>query len=82
MIQRGHLAPNLHFNQLNPRIEQYYQGLQIQTQLSAWPKIPEGVPRRVSVNSFGNYDGLIECQFSFFPVLNFNEGSLLILMLS
>lgn len=53
MIQRGFVAPNLHFNRLNPRIEPYYQGLHIMTQLSSWPKLPEGVPRRVSVNSFG-----------------------------
>jgi len=53
MIQGGFLAPNLHFNRLNPRIEPFYQGLHVQTQLSLWPKLPEGVPRRVSVNSFG-----------------------------
>ena len=53
MIQRGLVAPNLHFNRLNPRIEPYYQGLHVMTQLSSWPKLPEGVPRRVSVNSFG-----------------------------
>ena len=53
MIQRGFVAPNLHFNRLNPHIEPYYQGLHVLTQLSSWPKLPEGVPRRVSVNSFG-----------------------------
>ena len=57
MIQGGFLAPNLHFNRLNPRIEPYYQGLQVQTQLTSWPNMPEGVPRRVSVNSFGNIAG-------------------------
>ena len=53
MIQAGLVAPNLHFNRLNPRIEPYYQGLKIPTQLSSWPNLPEGVPRRVSINSFG-----------------------------
>ncbi|KAL9044250.1 MAG: hypothetical protein Q9214_002598 [Letrouitia sp. 1 TL-2023] len=53
MIQRGLLAPNLHFNRLNPRIEPYYQGLQVQTQLTSWPDLAEGVSRRISVNSFG-----------------------------
>lgn len=53
MIQAGFVAPNLYFNRLNPRIEPYYQGLNVLTQLSSWPKLPEGVPRRVSVNSFG-----------------------------
>ena len=63
MIQRGLLDPNLHFNSLNPRIEPYYQGLQVQTQLTSWPSMPEGVPRRVSVNSFGNTASMISCHF-------------------
>ena len=53
MIQEGYIAPNLHFNRLNPRIEPYFQGLHLQTQRTSWPKLPEGDPRRVSVNSFG-----------------------------
>lgn len=63
MIQSGLFTPNLHFNQLNPRIGQYYQGLQVQTQVSSWPKLPEGIPRRVSVNSFGNIDCMTHCSF-------------------
>lgn len=53
MIQEGFIAPNLLFNNLNPKIEPYYQGLKVPTRLTPWPKLPEGVPRRVSVNSFG-----------------------------
>ena len=53
MIQNSLMAPNLHFNHLNPRVEPYYKGIKIPTQLSPWPELEEGVPRRVSVNSFG-----------------------------
>lgn len=53
MIQKGSIAPNLLFTRLNPSIEPYYNGLQVPTQLSPWPRLLEGVPRRVSVNSFG-----------------------------
>lgn len=52
-IQKGLIPPNLLFNQLNPAIEPFYKGLQVATQLLPWPELPEGVPRRVSVNSFG-----------------------------
>ncbi|KAJ5579714.1 uncharacterized protein N7459_005699, partial [Penicillium hispanicum] len=52
-IQQGYIAPNLLFNRLNPAIEPFYKGLQVPTQLTPWPSLPEGVPRRVSVNSFG-----------------------------
>ena len=52
-IQKGLIPPNLLFNHLNPRVEPFYQGLHVPTSLTAWPKLPEGVPRRVSVNSFG-----------------------------
>lgn len=52
-IQKGLIPPNLLFNHLNPRVEPYYQGLHVPTSLTTWPKLPEGVPRRVSINSFG-----------------------------
>ncbi|KAK4199547.1 putative dual specificity polyketide synthase [Triangularia verruculosa] len=52
-IQAGQIPPNLLFENLNPDIEQYYKGLKVATALAPWPALPEGVPRRVSVNSFG-----------------------------
>lgn len=52
-IQQGLIPPNLLFNRLNPAIEPFYQGLQVPTKLTPWPQLPHGVPRRVSVNSFG-----------------------------
>ena len=54
-IQKGFIAPNLLFNQLNPDIEPYYKELQVPTALIPWPKLPEDVSRRVSVNSFGEF---------------------------
>ncbi|KAH7322436.1 putative hybrid NRPS/PKS enzyme [Stachybotrys elegans] len=53
IIQKGIIPPNLLFNKLNPAIEPLYKGLQVPTSLMPWPTLPEGVPRRVSVNSFG-----------------------------
>ncbi|KAI4086619.1 MAG: hypothetical protein LQ344_007395 [Seirophora lacunosa] len=53
LIQNGLIPPNLLFNSLNPDIEPHYKGLHVPTALTPWPKLPEGVPRRVSVNSFG-----------------------------
>ncbi|RYP16125.1 hypothetical protein DL765_005326 [Monosporascus sp. GIB2] len=52
-IQKGLIPPNLLFNCLNSKIEPYYQGLHVPTSATTWPKLPEGVPKRVSVNSFG-----------------------------
>ena len=52
-IRKGFLAPNLLFNRLNPDIEPYYKGVQVPTALIPWPELAEGIPRRVSVNSFG-----------------------------
>jgi hybrid polyketide synthase/nonribosomal peptide synthetase ACE1 len=53
MVQAGMIPPNLHFRRLNPKIEPYYNGLQVPTELTQWPQLPDGCPRRVSVNSFG-----------------------------
>lgn len=52
-LQHGTVPPNLLFNRLNPSIEPYYAGLHLPTEARPWPKVPEGCPRRVSVNSFG-----------------------------
>ena len=54
-IQKGFIAPNLLFNRLNPDIEPYYKGLEVPTALIPWPELAKGVPRRVSVNSFGEF---------------------------
>ncbi|KAL7941948.1 hypothetical protein V8C42DRAFT_360388 [Trichoderma barbatum] len=53
IIRGGFIPPNLLFNSLNPAIEPFYKGLEVPTTLKPWPTLPKGVPRRVSVNSFG-----------------------------
>ncbi|KAI0383251.1 hypothetical protein F5Y04DRAFT_287431 [Hypomontagnella monticulosa] len=50
-VQHGLIPPNLHFDRLNPEIEPFYHHLEVPTRLMPWPKLPEGVPRRASVNS-------------------------------
>ncbi|KAF1829261.1 hypothetical protein BDW02DRAFT_651485 [Decorospora gaudefroyi] len=52
-IQNGTIPPNLLFSSLNPDIEPFYKGLRVPTEVTPWPELPKGVPRRVSVNSFG-----------------------------
>ncbi|PVH91989.1 ketoacyl-synt-domain-containing protein [Periconia macrospinosa] len=52
-VQHGLIPPNLHFTKLNPTIEPFISHLEVPTTLTQWPKLPEGSPRRASVNSFG-----------------------------
>lgn len=52
-VQHGQIPPNLHFRQLNPKIEPFYKQLRIPTALTPWPTLPNDEPRRASVNSFG-----------------------------
>lgn len=52
-LQNALIPPNLLFNELSPRVRPFYTHLEIVKQAQAWPVLPEGVPRRVSVNSFG-----------------------------
>ncbi|OAR05948.1 hypothetical protein LLEC1_01404 [Akanthomyces lecanii] len=52
-IHHGVIVPNLHFDTLNPKIDPFYHNLCIPTDVQLWPELPEGVPRRASVNSFG-----------------------------
>ncbi|CAP62330.1 uncharacterized protein PODANS_0_240 [Podospora anserina S mat+] len=52
-LQHGLIPPNMHFNQLNPKIEPFYHSLQIPTSLGEWPVLPAGQARRASINSFG-----------------------------
>ncbi|EHK49839.1 polyketide synthase [Trichoderma atroviride IMI 206040] len=52
-VQHGIIPPNMLFNRLNPAISPFYTHLCVPTQAKPWPKLPPGVPRRASVNSFG-----------------------------
>ncbi|OKL59687.1 hypothetical protein UA08_05018 [Talaromyces atroroseus] len=52
-IQNGVIPPNMLLERLNPDIEPYYDHLRVPTSALPWPKLPKGVPRRASVNSFG-----------------------------
>lgn len=52
-VQHGKIPPNLHFSTLNPAIKPFYDGLCVPIAAAPWPALAPGVPRRVSVNSFG-----------------------------
>lgn len=51
-VQHGVIPPNLHFDELNPKLEPFYGGLEIPTVAHEWPSTVGGV-RRASCNSFG-----------------------------
>ncbi|TRX91051.1 hypothetical protein FHL15_008033 [Xylaria flabelliformis] len=52
-LKHGVIPPNLHFENLNPKVQPFYTQLQIPTVAMPWPDPPVGQPRRASVNSFG-----------------------------
>ncbi|KAL5459023.1 hypothetical protein PMIN06_003013 [Paraphaeosphaeria minitans] len=79
MVQAGMIPANLHFRRLNPKIEPYYDGLQVPTESIRWPQLPDGCPRRVSVNSFGfggtNAHAIIEEYHPPLPTASIKESS-------
>ena len=52
-LKHGFIPPNLLFNTLNPKLEPFVRHLKIPTTALPWPAVPDGAPRRASVNSFG-----------------------------
>ncbi|KAI0377622.1 hypothetical protein F5Y04DRAFT_291685 [Hypomontagnella monticulosa] len=52
-VQHGVIPPNLHFKNLNPAIKPFYDAFHVPTAPTPWPALSPGIPRRVSVNSFG-----------------------------
>jgi hybrid polyketide synthase/nonribosomal peptide synthetase ACE1 len=52
-LKHATVPPNLLFESLNPKIEPFYKNVQLSTKATPWPSLPEGHPRRASVNSFG-----------------------------
>lgn len=54
-IQHGVIPPNMLFEKLSPRVAPFYKNLRTTTEAIPWPDVVPGQPRRVSVNSFGEY---------------------------
>ncbi|EGP91889.1 polyketide synthase [Zymoseptoria tritici IPO323] len=52
-LQNSCIPPNLHFNELNPSIQPFYQNLKVLRSRADWPQLEPGQARRASVNSFG-----------------------------
>lgn len=52
-IQHSLIPANMLFDRLNPAIRPFYDHLEVPTKTLEWPKLPNGGPRRASVNSFG-----------------------------
>ncbi|KAL2819315.1 hypothetical protein BDW59DRAFT_123333 [Aspergillus cavernicola] len=51
-LEKRVIPPNMHFSTPNPEIDFKGWGLQIPTAAKEW-KVKNGIPRRVSINSFG-----------------------------
>ncbi|KAE8448019.1 hypothetical protein EG329_009942 [Mollisiaceae sp. DMI_Dod_QoI] len=51
-VQHGVIPPNLHFENLNPKLEPFYHKLEVPTKAQQWPSVMGNV-RRASCNSFG-----------------------------
>lgn len=52
-MQNSTVPPNLLFNRLNPAVAPFYGNIQIATEALPWPTVPQGQPKRVSLNNFG-----------------------------
>lgn len=52
-LQYRTIPPNMHFEELNPRIEPFYSSFRILEKAIPWPKLEDGAPHRASVNCFG-----------------------------
>ncbi|KGO47793.1 Acyl transferase/acyl hydrolase/lysophospholipase [Penicillium expansum] len=77
-LQHGVIPPNMHFNELNPRIAPFYGNLEVPTSAQPWPQLQPGQTRRASVNSFGfggtNAHAIIEAYEK--PVVSPSVGTL------
>lgn len=54
-LQHQQIPPNLLFDTINPAVAQFTKHLSLATELQPWPTVPNGAPRRASVNSFGEW---------------------------
>lgn len=54
-LQNGVIPPNMLFHKLNPRIEPFFEHLEVPTTARPWPAVAPGQARRVSINSFGQF---------------------------
>lgn len=53
-LQHRVIPPNMWFQTLNPKIEPFFEHLEVPTTAGRpWPPVAPGQPRRVSINSFG-----------------------------
>lgn len=52
-LQHDCIPPNLLFDNLSDSVAPFYKDLEIRKTATPWPSVPEGMPKRASVNSFG-----------------------------
>lgn len=52
-MKHGMIPPNLHFHEFNLVVKPFCNNLDLVSSLRPWPEVPDGQPRRASVNSFG-----------------------------
>jgi hypothetical protein len=49
-LQNSIIPPNLLLQELNPNVRPFYKNLEVPRTATAWPSVPDGSPRRASVN--------------------------------
>lgn len=54
-VQHGVIPPNMLLEKLSPRVEPFCKHLRVAKKATPWPAVPQGQPRRASVNSFGMF---------------------------
>ncbi|KAK2774117.1 Type I Iterative PKS [Emmonsiellopsis sp. PD_33] len=78
-LQNSSILPNRLFDQISPAIKPFYGHLEVPTDVTLWPELPLGVPRRASVNSFGfggtNVHAIVESYEPKNLALQMNNGA-------
>lgn len=52
-VRYGFIPPNALFTRMNPQVAPFTKHLRVATAANPWPLLPDGCPRRASINSFG-----------------------------
>ncbi|KAI0424987.1 hypothetical protein F5Y09DRAFT_347142 [Xylaria sp. FL1042] len=52
-LRNSTIPPNMHFNNLSPKVAPFYNHLEVPTVARPWPELAPGQERRISINSFG-----------------------------
>lgn len=52
-MRNATIPPNMHFSSLSPKVQPFYENLEIPREATPWPNLAPGQVMRASINSFG-----------------------------